>query len=89
MSSAGGASPGCSGATGANSYKFYAGALAPGTYHVVVVTSSAYTGDVATAAITGTALRLPAWVVNATPTLTFTSPSEEGSDDDFATTSAQ
>ena len=26
------------------------------------------------------------WVVNATPTLTFTSPSEEGSDDDFATT---
>ena len=36
--SGGGASPGCS-TSGANSYTFYAGALAPGTYHVVVATN--------------------------------------------------
>jgi hypothetical protein len=71
------ASPGCSASGSGNSYTYYAGALAPGTYKVGVVTS-------------GTALNLSTnvssgtWVVNDIPTLGFITPSEEGGDD-FAT----
>lgn len=72
----GGASAGCS-AAGANSYTFYAGALPAGMYRVAVVNAGLtpgagnYSGG--------------RWVVNDIPTLLFTSPNEEGSDDDFAT----
>ena len=83
-SGSGGVSAGCSGAT-ANSYKYYAGALAPGTYHVVVVASGTAASN-ATPPNYGVNTSVPPWVVNDTPTLTFTSPSEEGSSDDFATT---
>jgi hypothetical protein len=72
----GGASAGCS--PGGSGYSYYAGALPAGTYHVVVVNSGFPPTD---ANYSSTP-----WVVNETPTLTFTSPSEEGSDDDFATT---
>ena len=51
----------------------------------VVATNGFAPTDGANYGIGGTS-PVPAWVVNATPTLTFTSPSEEGSDDDFATT---
>jgi hypothetical protein len=68
------ASAGCS-AAGAG-YNFYAGALAPGSYQVVVRPAGG-----------GSFTRSGgAYQVNAIPTLTFTSPSEEGSADDFATT---
>ena len=69
------ASAGCAVAAG-NTYTFYAGALAPGTYRVVAKRRS----DGFEAPSGGTI------VVNGAPTLTVTSPSEEGSADDFATT---
>jgi hypothetical protein len=70
------ASAGCAaGAT--NTYTFYAGGLAPGTYRVIASPS----GGVTPIAVSSTA-----YVVNAAPTLTVTSPSEEGSTDDFAAT---
>jgi hypothetical protein len=72
----GSASAGC-GAPGAG-HAFYAGALAPGTYRVAVVNAGA--------GIAGGNISGGTWVVNDTPTLRFTSPSEEGSSDDFATT---
>ena len=75
-SASGGVSAGCS-SPSANSYKFYAGALPAGTYYVVVV--NAGTNPTASNYSTTT------WVVNEIPTLVFTSPNEEGSDDDFAT----
>lgn len=80
-SGAGSVSPGCSGVA-ANSYQYYAGALQPGTYHVVVVNSGVNPNG-ATSANYGA---VAPWVVNDIPTLTFTSPSEEGSSDDYATT---
>jgi hypothetical protein len=76
---AGGASPGCSGTAG-STYRYYAGALPAGTYHVGVVSSGGSTTNV------NYGTGVTPWVVNGTPTLTFTSPSEEGSSDDFATT---
>ena len=78
---AGGASPGCPVVTG-TAYNYYAGALQPGTYHVVVVNS----GVAPTGATANYGNGLAPWVVNDMPTLTFTSPSEEGSADDYATT---
>jgi hypothetical protein len=74
--SAGGASAGCLGS--GSGYTFYAGALPAGTYRVGVVTAGSPAASMNVSAGT--------WVVNDAPTLTFTSPSEEGSDDDFATT---
>ena len=68
------ASPGCS--TSGSGYKFYAGALAPGTYKIGVVTAG---GNLTAANISS-----ETWVVNDIPTLTFLSPSPEGGDD-FAT----
>ncbi len=70
-------SPGCSGTAGAGTYKYYAGALPAGTYYVAVANSTSPTID---------NYSTTTWEVNDTPTLTFTSPSEEGSTDDFATT---
>ncbi len=70
------ASPGCS--PSGSGYTFYAGALAPGTYKIAVVTAGTSIG--AGNISSGT------WIVNDIPTLQFTSPSEEGSSDDFATT---
>jgi hypothetical protein len=69
------ASNGCSPA--GSGYNLYAGALAPGTYHVLarqVGSTGAFTQSAGT------------YVVNNPPMLTMTSPSEEGSADDFATT---
>jgi hypothetical protein len=70
------ASHGCP-TTGAG-YKFYAGALAPGTYHVAVVGAGQAPAAGNYASTT--------WVVNDIPTVSFISPSPEGSADDFATT---
>ncbi len=75
---AGQASPGCSAVGGA--YNFYAGALPAGTYKVFAVTAGTPVTTTSAKYASGS------WVVNTIPTLTFTSPSEEGSDDDFATT---
>ena len=75
---AGQASPGCPIVGGA--YNFYAGALPGGTYRVFVTTAGAGVSAGYAKYTAGS------WVVNDAPTLTFTSPSEEGSDDDFATT---
>jgi len=69
------ASAGCAVGAG-NTYTFYAGGLGPGTYRVIAKRRS----DGFEAPSGGT------YVVNAAPTLTVTSPSEEGSADDFATT---
>jgi hypothetical protein len=66
---------GCA-AGGTNSYNFYAGGLAPGTYRVIARRISDATTFVSSTT----------YVVNAAPTLTVTAPSEEGSADDFATT---
>jgi hypothetical protein len=66
------ASAGCS-ATGSG-YNFFAGALAPGSYQVRAISG-------ATSATSGNAYQ-----INDAPVLTLTSPSEEGSSDDFATT---
>lgn len=68
------ASAGCS-ASGTG-YKFYAGALAPGTYKVGVVTAG---GN-----LTDANISTDTWVVNDIPTLSFVTPSPEGGDD-FAT----
>ena len=60
----------------ANSYALNVGALAPGTYHVAVRragTSDSFSYSAQT------------YTVNAPATLTVTSPSDEGSTDDFAT----
>jgi hypothetical protein len=73
----GGVSPGCSVTAGPSTYKYYAGALPAGTYYVAVSNSTSPTS---------TNYGVTPWVVNGTPTLTFTSPNEEGSSDDFATT---
>jgi hypothetical protein len=67
------ASAGCSPA--GSGYNFYAGALAPGSYQVLVRQA----GGGAFTRSNGS------YQVNAAPTLTFTAPSEEGSADDFAT----
>jgi len=64
------------GVTG-NSFQFYTGGLSAGTYFVAIRP----TGSSATPAYSA-----GAWTVNDIPTLTFTSPSPEGSADDFATT---
>jgi hypothetical protein len=69
------ASNGCSPA--GSGYNFYAGALARGTYHVLARPAGS-TGAFTTSA--------GAYVVNDPPMLTITSPSDEGSADDFATT---
>lgn len=74
------ASVGCP--TSGTGYKFYAGALAPGMYRVIVVGSGVNPVTSATSANYSSGR----WVVNDTPTLAFTSPSPEGSTDDFATT---
>ena len=68
------ASNGC--AALASGYNFYAGGLAAGSYKVI----ARRTSDGATFASAST------YVVNDAPTLTFISPSAEGSTDDFATT---
>ncbi len=70
------ASAGCVGVAGG--YNFYAGALPAGTYRIFAVAAGT--------AVTGAAYAPTSWIVNSAPTLIFTSPSEEGSDDDFATT---
>ena len=62
-------------ATG-NSYQFYVGGLPKGTYYVAIRPAGS----------TSTPAYSPgAWMVNDIPTLVFTSPSPEGSADDFAT----
>ncbi len=67
------ASAGCG--TSGTGYKFYAGALAPGTYKVGVSASGSFTpANISTAT----------WVVNDAPTISFVTPSPEGGDD-FAT----
>jgi hypothetical protein len=68
------ASAGCS--TSGSGYNFYAGALAPGNYQVLARPAGG------TGAFTRSG---SAYQVNDIPTLTITSPSEEGSTDDFAT----
>jgi hypothetical protein len=68
------ASAGCS-ASGSG-YNFYAGGLAPGSYRVLA--RPAGSGGAFTQSGS-------AYQVNAAPTLVITSPSEEGSSDDFAT----
>jgi hypothetical protein len=69
------ASAGCS-PTGSG-YNFAAGAMAPGGYFLVARPAGSGSGGARSS--TG-------YQVNAIPTLTITSPSEEGSSDDFATT---
>jgi hypothetical protein len=71
------ASNGCSPAGAGSGYTFYAGALAPGTYQVLA-RQAGTTGAFTTSSTT--------YVVNDAPMLTITSPSDEGSADDFATT---
>jgi hypothetical protein len=67
------ASAGCS--AGGQGYNLYAGAFAPGTYFVLARPAGG-----------GTLTRSgSAYQVNEAPTMTLTSPSEEGSSDDFAT----
>jgi hypothetical protein len=67
-------SAGC--AQAGSGYNFYAGALAPGSYQLLVRPAGG-----------GSFVRSTnAYQVNAIPTLAFTSPSEEGSADDYATT---
>ncbi|MCM3881618.1 MAG: GPI anchored serine-threonine rich family protein [Vicinamibacterales bacterium] len=75
-SAANGNSAGCLVSGSGAGYNFYAGALAPGSYQVL-----------ARAAGTSGAFTRPgtAYLVNATPTMSFTLPSDEGSADDFAT----
>ena len=68
------ASAGCS--SSGTGYKFYAGALAPGTYKVGVVTAGG--------TLSASNISSGTWVVNDTPTLSFVTPSPEGGDD-FAT----
>jgi hypothetical protein len=68
-----GNSDGC--ANTGSGYNFYAGGLAPGSYRVIA-------RRVSDGAIFPSS---NAYVVNAAPTLTVTSPSEEGSSDDYAT----
>ena len=68
------ASAGCG--TSGTGYKFYAGALAPGTYKVGVSAS----GGASPAAN----ISAGTWVVNDAPTINFVTPSPEGGDD-FAT----
>jgi hypothetical protein len=79
----GSASAGC--VASGSGYTYYAGALAPGTYRVFIVPNNTNPA-LATSANYGGATPPAAWVVNDLPTLTFTSPSEEGSADDYATT---
>ncbi len=69
------ASGGC-GASGAG-YNFFAGALAPGSYFVLARPAGSGSGLTRSAS---------AYQVNAIPLLSLTSPSDEGSSDDFATT---
>src|SRR5258708_3205332 len=64
------------GVTG-NSFQFYVGGLSAGTYYVAIRPTGSSSSPAYSAA---------AWTVNDIPTLTFTSPSPEGSADDFATT---
>ena len=68
------ASAGCSAA--GSGYNFYAGGFAPGTYYVLARPAGGG----------GFTRSGNAYQVNDAPTLTITSPSEEGSADDFATT---
>jgi len=70
----GSASAGCQ--SQGSGYNFYAGGFAPGTYSVLARPAGG-------GALTRSA---SAYQVNAAPTLAITAPSEEGSDDDFATT---
>jgi hypothetical protein len=71
------ASPGCPVVAGA--YNFYTGALPAGTYKVFIV------GTVGAAPTVSNAKYAPgSWTVNDIPTLKFTSPTDEGSADDFA-----
>jgi len=68
------------GAAGSGSYSFPAGALAPGTYFAEVCPAGA-------APTSGSCIYSPgSFKVNDIPTLTFLSPSPDGSSDDFATT---
>ena len=62
---------------GGNSHTFYAGALEPGDYYVAI-RKSGTTGNFSFSS--------GFYRVNAPPLVTVTSPSEEGSSDDFATT---
>jgi len=64
------------GVTG-NSFQFYVGGLSAGTYYVAIRPTGSSSAP---------AFSAGAWTVNDIPTLTFTSPSPEGSADDFATT---
>ena len=70
-------SAGCPVVSGA--FNFHIGALPGGTYYAVVVPFN-------TTPTASNAKYSPgAWTIDDTPTLKFTSPSDEGSDDDFAT----
>ena len=71
------ASAGCPVIAGA--FNFHVGALEAGTYRVFIVP----VGVTPTAA--NAAYSPGSWTVNDIPTLKFTSPTDEGSDDDFAT----
>jgi hypothetical protein len=64
------------GATG-NTFQFYVGGLSAGTYYVAIRPTGSSSMPSYSAG---------AWTVNDIPTLAFTSPSPEGSADDFATT---
>ncbi len=68
--------------TSANSFTFFVGGLEPGDYYVAI-------GPHADAASTGAGLVYSSgfYHVNAIPMLTFTTPSDEGSSDDFANSS--
>jgi len=64
-------------------YTFFVGALPAGTYFVAV---HAHTTGETPGSSGGFSYSPGSWTVNDIPTVTFTTPSDEGSSDDFATT---
>ena len=67
----------------ASPYNFFVGALPAGRYFIAAHTPTA--GE-APASASGFSYSQGSYLVNDIPTLTFTTPSDEGSNDDFATT---
>lgn len=69
-------------------YTFFVGALPAGTYYVAVHANVPGASEVpGTPATASSFFYSPgSWTVNDIPTVTFTTPSDEGSSDDFATT---
>jgi hypothetical protein len=64
-------------------YNFFVGGLPAGTYYVAV---HAHTTGETLGSAGGFSYSPGSWTVNDIPTVTFTTPSDEGSSDDFATT---